>query len=462
MMALMIVGGAKADDIVSSGSVTTNIAFSSITANTGASWNASTGDYTTTTAWSSIQYWISSNNPSATMFNVTIEESADVQLQVYYKDDTNTYIRKTGTNFSLPLDPTKEIQAFHIINTVVGTIKVISASYEIENVQKIDLSQLERYGDADKVTYNTSTYTITPIGENSWVGATKWGAINQYGTKFVVKLSSGTGIATRVRYYKNETEYDVEEDLGNNDGDYIVNDLDATKKIHTLSILDKTSSPISIDYAYIMPTYLSQATTPTLTNGSKAPVFLYRKLKVGWNTICLPFATTVSTIAADAELYEFTAATASTITLTKKDNGEMAANTPYFIKLSVAITDPIEFSDVTISNTGAGTVVNNGLTLHGNYTAAMSMVDKYGVASGAIKKGVTGSTLPAFSAYFDGSFAEAREFSIFTDDETTGISSMQAEPAQMFDNQYYNLNGQRISQPAKGLYIKNGKKYIIK
>jgi hypothetical protein len=30
------------------------------------------------------------------------------------------------------------------------------------------------------------------------------------------------------------------------------------------------------------------------------------------------------------------------------------------------------------------------------------------------------------------------------------------------DNNYYNLNGQRVSQPKKGLYIVNGKKVVIK
>lgn len=30
------------------------------------------------------------------------------------------------------------------------------------------------------------------------------------------------------------------------------------------------------------------------------------------------------------------------------------------------------------------------------------------------------------------------------------------------DYQYYNLNGQRVAQPTKGVYIVNGKKIIIK
>lgn len=46
-------------------------------------------------------------------------------------------------------------------------------------------------------------------------------------------------------------------------------------------------------------------------------------------------------------------------------------------------------------------------------------------------------------------------------DGSTGIST----PVTMsvpFDNAYYNLKGQRVSQPTKGLYIVNGKKVIIK
>ncbi len=46
-----------------------------------------------------------------------------------------------------------------------------------------------------------------------------------------------------------------------------------------------------------------------------------------------------------------------------------------------------------------------------------------------------------------------------TINETTGIESLTAAPAS---EHYYNLNGQRVSKAAKGLYIKDGKKAIIK
>lgn len=209
---------------------------------------------------------------------------------------------------------------------------------------------------------------------------------------------------------------------------------------------------------------LSQSETPVFSSivlGSPVNVKLTRTLKAGWNTICLPFATNVSSIPAGAELYEFTAAGASAITLTKKDDGAMVANTPYFVKTTAAISDPIVFTDVTVSNAGAGTVTCNGMTLHGNYTAELSMENKYGVSDNAIKYGTTGATLKAFSAYIDGAYSSgAREFSIMINDDVTGISTMQRET--MGNDAYYNLSGQRITQPTKGLYIVNGKKVIIK
>ena len=57
--------------------------------------------------------------------------------------------------------------------------------------------------------------------------------------------------------------------------------------------------------------------------------------------------------------------------------------------------------------------------------------------------------------------ASARVALIFEDDsETTGIKDCQK--SVVLDNVYYNLNGVRVAQPTKGLYIVNGKKVVIK
>ena len=52
---------------------------------------------------------------------------------------------------------------------------------------------------------------------------------------------------------------------------------------------------------------------------------------------------------------------------------------------------------------------------------------------------------------------------VFADDDVTGISATLNDKGQMTnDKGIYNLSGQRVAQPTRGLYIVNGKKYIVK
>ena len=71
----------------------------------------------------------------------------------------------------------------------------------------------------------------------------------------------------------------------------------------------------------------------------------------------------------------------------------------------------------------------------------------------------SGNAMGANTAYLrvEGTVA-ARDFYWF-DDEATGITSTAMQPGA---RQYYDLQGRRVAQPTKGLYIVNGKKVIMK
>jgi hypothetical protein len=57
--------------------------------------------------------------------------------------------------------------------------------------------------------------------------------------------------------------------------------------------------------------------------------------------------------------------------------------------------------------------------------------------------------------------ADARTFIGFDDEgTTTAIDRIAAE--KMVNGEVYNLQGQRVAQPTKGLYIVNGKKVVMK
>ena len=57
------------------------------------------------------------------------------------------------------------------------------------------------------------------------------------------------------------------------------------------------------------------------------------------------------------------------------------------------------------------------------------------------------------------SFAGSRNFISLFGDEMTGVATVNPEPLTV--NQCYNLSGQRVSNPAKGLYIVNGRKVLV-
>ena len=85
------------------------------------------------------------------------------------------------------------------------------------------------------------------------------------------------------------------------------------------------------------------------------------------------------------------------------------------------------------------------------------------LSDGTFKKvNSIGNTIPAGKAYLQlpTSTSSARDISFSFDDEPTGINMVQG--IEQKDDSYYNLQGQRVSQPMKGLYIINGKKVVVK
>jgi hypothetical protein len=69
----------------------------------------------------------------------------------------------------------------------------------------------------------------------------------------------------------------------------------------------------------------------------------------------------------------------------------------------------------------------------------------------------------AGKAYLRVPFAAAAKYSFFSfDDETTGIEDNYESEITETDSPVYDLFGRKVVNPATGLYIKNGKKFIVK
>ena len=121
-------------------------------------------------------------------------------------------------------------------------------------------------------------------------------------------------------------------------------------------------------------------------------------------------------------------------------------------------------SDASTATYTSNYASNNNLKGSGNSGASISegcfvlYWDGTNPSSVCFRKTTSGD-LAAHKAYLPAG-SLAREFLSFEEGETTGIETVKA--SQKMNGEFFNLAGQRVAQPAKGLYIVNGKKVIMK
>lgn len=238
----------------------------------------------------------------------------------------------------------------------------------------------------------------------------------------------------------------------------------------------KMTATIDIDMQEALGQIIHVVFAPTLnistetnlnTEAGLYNLVVNRNFKKGWSTLCLPFGITPEQIGAEGA-QAFTSESNNVLNFSKVEN--MEANTPYIVYFSTEKSDPMYFG-VEVENAEAKSVNNGGnFTFKGNYTAGMSMDGLYGVATidgeQKIVKGSTNSTLPATCAYFTNSGTMGAAYAIRLEgEEITGINAINNGVAE--DGAVYNLQGVKVSNSSMknlpaGLYIMNGKKFIIK
>ncbi len=172
----------------------------------------------------------------------------------------------------------------------------------------------------------------------------------------------------------------------------------------------------------------------------------------------LDFSGTIANLNAP---YKATAATSgSGVTLTSM-SGVVAASTPMIIKGTGSKTTYIPITSA------AATADATGNLLSGSATAAQDIDanEAYILMGGKFCLVTAASSVPAGKAYLLANKVDggANELTFVIDEEnsgTTGIEKTIVNKAT--DGQIYNLAGQRVAQPSKGLFIVNGKKVIVK
>ena len=187
----------------------------------------------------------------------------------------------------------------------------------------------------------------------------------------------------------------------------------------------------------------------------------------GWSTFASPYALDLSTLTATsgATAYYASAASGSTVTLTST-TATVPAGEGIMVKGTAGETFTI---NVAASGTAIDGNLLKGQTTTGNVAASAGSAYHYVFGYESPSKygfyNLTADTeVPAGKAYLETttalSVASAR-LSIVFDDEATGINNLTSTLSKG-EGDCYDLQGRKVAQPTKGLYIVNGKKVIIK
>lgn len=269
-----------------------------------------------------------------------------------------------------------------------------------------------------------------------------------------------------------ETTYATAEETAYTEGVELTKNPDGTWSLAATPAFD-----VELEVEYETALALSETTdnSAALTewDGYEADVTLTRTLSAGsWNTFAAPFSTAIPDGWTVKQLSSATFAD-GTLTLNFANAASIEAGKPYLVKVA-ANTDlsTAPFTGAIVSKDAqpfTSTDVDFIPTLGATTIPAGDPKSVLLMTSGNRLK--SPSALPAnikgFRAYFQlkGDAVNAASFNLdLGEGETTAISeelrmkNEECAPAAAA----YDLQGRRVAQPKKGLYIQNGKKLIIK
>jgi len=175
----------------------------------------------------------------------------------------------------------------------------------------------------------------------------------------------------------------------------------------------------------------------------------------GFATIASSFALDCANLPSGLKAYKVSEVTASGATLVEVTEA-VAARTGLILEGTAGSYE--------IPVVASGTDISASNKLQAAVTAtAVDANDAYVLYGGEFCLVTEDGTVPAGKAYLlasDIPAASARPLTIQIGDKATGINKVQGEEVQ--GSEIYNLQGQRVVAPTKGLYIMNGKKVIVK
>lgn len=195
-----------------------------------------------------------------------------------------------------------------------------------------------------------------------------------------------------------------------------------------------------------------------------ANVTLKKTIAEGWNTVILPIAATKAEIGA-SELYTYAGDDAQGVLQFTSANS-IEPNVPYLMKATAASDAAIKFNGVTVKAAAESlAATGDAFDFVGTYTGTTASANDYVLTATAFAKAKGGNTIKAYRAFIqkkaETGGEEARELKFEIDGVVTAIDAIDGKAVNN-NATIYNLAGQQVKNAKKGLYIQNGKKFVVK
>lgn len=388
--------------------------------------------------------------------SVTITTNEPGGTTYYTTDGSNPTNESTEYTGAISITKTTTVKAI----TYKGTQSsdVVSATFTIVIPKSIPYQ--ETFDDADGTGGNDGAWTGN-IASNSYTNS-DWTFVNVKGADKCIRLSTGSAIGTAISSwiaFENGKTYTLLLRAGAWDGDaaYIkISYVDGSVIQSSEALTQKKF----VNYAYTLtPTGPAQI---KIESTGKKRYFIDDFMIVEGNAKAATISSAEYATFSNTEALDFSANT-SLVVYTATDN-----NTS--VSLNEVATKKVPADNPVILNGAAGTYAGkviesadalgaNDLQISDGTTAVGD--DIYVLANKTNGVGfypwTSTSSLSAGKIYLKS--ASKAPFLGFDGEGTTGIQSIERT---INDNQYYTLDGRRIAEPTKGLYIINGKKVVIK
>lgn len=397
----------------------------------------------------------------ANAINAAAAQRLDTDAAVSVFNDASS----TADNYTAAYTTLLQTENFDITELVLNTTIKSGTGWESYNTSSI--------------TSNDNKLTVNPTGTDVWVYQNNLSLPAGYYEFSVETKNCSSGLS----YYNAAANSDIKSNFVNGKSTqkfYLASAIsNLTLGMHTTQGESFDITKFSIKYLNATPTpdvTINDATTSLSDNATSKNIQVSRSIsQTKWNTLCLPFDLTggemTLVFGSGYQAYKLTDVTENGVVdymLNFTKTYEIKAGTPILVKRSENADwrgESYIFTDKTISTDCTSTTYND-ITFTGVYKKTTLAADDYFINNNTIYRAAnSGSYVYPTRAYFKNDKASSvRSIALNLDGEMIA-TSIEALNSGVIEQQgaVYNLNGQQVSgKPQPGIYIKNGKKVVIK